>query len=640
MALDPKAAPKPHDRGSDHSLDPRRLGALYGGNTQAAEDARKAMALRRSSSQAADQSSSVETEVVGPLGRAATPKMKLPQGYMLKEDGIYFNPQGEGTRPFSVCGRFDIVAQTRDDLGNNWGLLLHWIDDDGRHHYWAMPMAMLAGDGGEIRAALLDGGLQIATSRQGREKFIELLTTVNVTARARAVDKVGWTDGAFALPDRTIGDSPERRVIYQGSAALNHAYRVSGTLEQWQENVASLGIGNSRLALALCAAFVGPLLSILGEEGGGVNLRGASSTGKSTALFAAASVWGSPAFVAQWRTTSNGLEGLCVQHNETLLCLDELGQLDPREASISAYMIANGTGKARAGRSGGLRPSAKWHVMFISTGEISLADLAGRDARGAKRSAAGQEIRILDIEADAGTSLGLFEALHGSASAEAFARRIKESAATTYGVAGPAFVERIIGRAGEISVALKTEINDFVAEHVPARASGQVSRGARRFALIAAAGELAVRLGILPWPSGEATTACATIFRQWLSGRGGVGSAEDREAIARVRGFLEMHGGSRFESVDASDETRIINRAGFWRESENGREYLFLAEAWKNEVCVGMDAGRVAKLLGERGLLRRDSAGKNSISVTLPGGIGKTRCYVINAAIFDGDANA
>jgi hypothetical protein len=39
-----------------------------------------------------------------------------------------------------------------------------------------------------------------------------------------------------------------------------------------------------------------------------------------------------------------------------------------------------------------------------------------------------------------------------------------------------------------------------------------------------------------------------------------------------------------------------------------------------------MDANRVAKVLAGHDLLRKDSKGRNSITVTLPG-IGKARCY-------------
>jgi len=563
-------------------------------------------------------------------------QMALPSGFVHRADGIYYIDKGSSSSPNFVCANFIADAQTRDDQNKAWGLALSWLDDDNHRHTFAMAMSMLAGEGNELRATLLDGGFRIATSRNGRSAFIELISKLKVTTRARAVDKVGWTDRAFVLPGHTIGDTPENRVIFQGSESVDHSYRSRGSLTDWQENVGRYAVGNSRLAITIAAAFVGPLLVLIGEEGGGINLRGPSSIGKSTALFACGSVWGPASYVRQWRATTNGLEAVCLQHTQTVLCLDEVAQLDPRDAAQAAYMIANGMGKARATRAGLLRSPASWNVMFVSSGEISLADLAGRDARGSKRSAAGQEVRILDFEADAGAGLGLFETLHDADSAEALARTIKDGIGSAYGVAGPTYVERMIEEMDGLPIRIKAAIDRFAAEHVPTTASGQVARAARRFGMIAAAGELAVDLGVLPWPRGEATKAAGVVFRQWLTSRGGgTGAAEDRDAVAKVRAFLEMHGSSRFESFTADeDNIRINHRAGFWRDREGGREYLVLSEAWKNEVCAGMDSKRVATVLGDRNLLLRDSAGKNSITATLPG-LGKTRCYAVKASIFD-----
>ncbi len=563
-------------------------------------------------------------------------KMALPENFVHKPDGIYYTDKGNSPSPYYVCANFIAEAQTRDDQNKSWGLALSWLDDDEHRHTFAMAMSMLAGEGNELRATLLDGGFRIATNRNGRSAFIELISKLKVTTRARAVDKIGWIDEAFVLPGRTFGDTAESRVIFQGSETLDHSYRSRGSLTDWQQSVGRYAVGNSRLAVAIAAAFVGPLLVLIGEEGGGINLRGPSSIGKSTALFACGSVWGPAAFVRQWRATTNGLEAVCLQHSQTVLCLDEVAQLDPRDAAQAAYMIANGMGKARANRAGLLRSSASWNVMFVSSGEISLADLAGRDARGSKRSAAGQEVRILDFEADAGAGLGLFETLHDAESAEALARTIKEGIGYAYGIAGPTYVERMIEEKDRIPTKIKGSIDRFAAEHVPTAANGQVARAARRFGMIAAAGELAVDLGVLPWPSGEATKAAGVVFRQWLASRGGgTGAAEDRDAVAKVRAFLEMHGSSRFEPLTGDEDgIRINHRAGFWRDREGGREYLVLSEAWKNEVCAGMDSKRVATVLGDRDLLLRDSAGKNSITVTLPG-LGKTRCYAVKASIFD-----
>ncbi len=203
--------------------------------------------------------------------------------------------------------------------------------------------------------------------------------------------------------------------ILQHTGAIDHAYRQRGTVESWQEHVARYAIGNSRLGLALSTAFAAPLLYPTGSESGGFHFRGGSSTGKTTALHVAGSAWGGGGirgFIRTWRATSNGLEGVAALHCDALLCLDEIGQVDGRDAGQIAYMLANGQGKTRAGRSGETRPAAEWRLLFLSSGEISLADKIAEDGRG-RRIAAGQEVRIVDIAADAGAGLGIFENLHG-----------------------------------------------------------------------------------------------------------------------------------------------------------------------------------------------------------------------------------
>ena len=111
-----------------------------------------------------------------------------------------------------------------------------------------------------------------------------------------------------------------------------------------------------RSAAAVSLALAGPLLEPLGLDSFGLHLRGASSSGKTTALRVAASVWGGPGVLTTWRSTSNGLEGMAALRNSTMLALDELGQATAAEVGEVVYMFANGQGKARARRSGAARP--------------------------------------------------------------------------------------------------------------------------------------------------------------------------------------------------------------------------------------------------------------------------------------------
>jgi len=440
------------------------------------------------------------------------------------------------------------------------------------------------------------------------------------------------------------------RIILQTNGAVDHALREAGSLAGWQEHVGRLTVGNSRLVLALSTAFAAPLLYPTGSESGGFHLRGASSTGKSTALVVAGSVWGGGGirgYVRTWRATSNGLEGIAAMHCDCLLCLDEMGQVDGREAGAIAYMLANGVGKARANRNGEARPPAEWRLLFLSSGELSLADKIAEDGRG-RRAAAGQQVRIVDIPADAGAGLGLFERLHGFPSADALARHLKMVAGEHYGYPTRAFLRTLVDNFDAIAPTVKGYVDEFLAEYCPKGADGQVSRVAARFALVAAGGEMATAASVLPWEPGEATRGAARCFHDWLGVRGGVEPAEEAEGISAVRRFIELHGTSRFEAMGdiaprdgmgAPIEQRVPNRAGFRRRAEGGGiEYLVLPEAWRGEVCAGLDATAVAKVLNTRGLLV-GTGGKLQNFQRLPGFPKPVRCYVITADILSDGAD-
>jgi uncharacterized protein (DUF927 family) len=422
----------------------------------------------------------------------------FPPNFHLSDGGLFWKDPEDSDKPLLfIASHFQVVATTRADTGNSWGLLLRWIDPDGRVHEWAMPRSMLAADAADVRRKLLDGGLNIAPSMKARNHLTSFLTGVKVEQRARAVSATGWYDKTFVLPDATIGEDNGERVILQTAGAPDHSYNVKGNLTSWQDQVAKYAVGNSRLVLAISTAFAAPLVWPCGQESGGLHFRGSSSIGKTTALHVAGSVWGGGdggGFVRSWRATANGLEAVAAHHNDSLLCLDELSQLNGREAGEVAYMLANGSGKSRAMRDASLRKPAKWRLLFLSSGEIGLADKVAEDVRG-RRLTAGQQVRVVDVPADTGSSYGLFEELHGFADAGSLAKHLMSAAHANYGHAGREFVTKIAPRVDEVTKEVKDFVSDFLDNDVPSGADGQVRRVAGRFALVAAAGEKSCGVG-------------------------------------------------------------------------------------------------------------------------------------------------
>ena len=366
-----------------------------------------------------------------PQAKGAADLLNGPEwGYRLTRRGVEWrDDSGDAPEWRRLCAPLAVIADTRDGGSENWGRLLAFEDRDGVRHECAAPMAEIAkGGNGDVVAHLASLGLEVPTAGRDKARLLDYIATAKPRPRFRCVSRVGWEGGIFVLPGESFGEMADERVLFQpDGVGFDHAYRAKGTLDDWRARIGAPSVGNTRLAFALSCAFAGPILDLLGEESGGFHLRGGSSLGKSTALFLAGSVWGGGdvrGYVQTWRATDNGLEATAARHCDTFLALDELGQADGRTAAETAYMLANGQGKARATRSGGGRRPAAWRVLFLSTGEISLADKIGEDGRG-RRAKAGQEVRVIDIPADAGAGLGLFEELHGVSGAAEFAKRLK-----------------------------------------------------------------------------------------------------------------------------------------------------------------------------------------------------------------------
>jgi putative DNA primase/helicase len=560
---------------------------------------------------------------------------------MMTASGLYWQDPGDQDRPpLLLAGCFDVVAETRDAGGDSWGILVRWLDHDGREHRVPLARAMFAGDGVDARRVLMDGGLFISPGRKARELLTAFLIAARSSARVTATSRIGWHGSAFVLPTTSFGCAAGQTIMLQGTTAPEHAFRERGTLDEWKNNVARLAVGNSRLVLAISAAFAAPLIEPCQAESGGIHFRGASSTGKSTALIVAGSAWGGGepgGYIRPWRATANGLEGVALGHCDSLLCLDELSQIASRDAGEAAYMLANGSGKSRSRRDGTARAPSRWRVLFLSSGEIGLADKINEDGRG-RKPAAGQQVRIVDIPADAGTGYGLFENIHGYPSAEAFARDLRAAAGRHYGTAAQAFLVALVNDLAGLPTAVATYVNAFIAEHVPGDADGQVQRVAHRFALIAAGGELAVETGVLPWPRGEATNAAARCFQDWLISRGGTEPAEIRDGIAQVRSFLMAHGMARLLPAWEAEERGPVpprDIAGFRKRSDDGWDYFITASAWREEVCRGFDPTSIAKAMAARGLLKPGDGRHLAKSVQVPG-IGKVRLYHVLWTVLEG----
>ncbi|MGG5811446.1 DUF927 domain-containing protein [Falsiroseomonas sp. CW058] len=587
---------------------------------------------------------------------------QLPPNFVFKDSGLYYDQaaemdeEGLPVERVFIAAPFEVVGEANDGTGNNWGLVIRWKDRDERQHQWSVPKRFVHADGNRIAEELEDAGLHCNPSGKARSLLKQFIGGVRSKRRRICVDRTGWHlahgKHVFVLPGgEAYGPAAGTVILQTEHAGTDGAFIAAGTLAEWQESIGRLAIGNHRLALAISAALATPLLDVVGGDSGGLHIVGDSQTGKSTTLYVAGSVWGRGARgaqVRQWRATANGLESAAAETSDTVLILDEMGQASSNDVADTIYMLANGSGKLRAGKEGGARKSRTWRTMFLSTGEVTLG---AKMAEAGRKLMAGLEVRLVNLPADAGARMGVFQQLHGFAKPGELAKALQLAARMHYGTAGRSFLTHLVRARVTDTKGLETRVKaaqtGFAKRHVPDEAAGQVRSVADRFALIGAAGELAIEWGVLPWPKGEAMAAAAACFKTWLGERGGAGATEDQQAIAQVQAFLELHGESRFTPLirrdergdvvpPAADQMRTQNRAGWRRRppgSAEGWEFLIMPQVWATEVCKGMDPKRAVAVLRSAGLLLGATDRAPAAVVKIPSE-GPVRCYRVSGAIF------
>lgn len=553
--------------------------------------------------------------------RREDPGVKYPEGYRIiqggKNPGLFRDEKrGEDYEPVRIAPPLRILGKTKSVGSDNWGTLIQWNDPAGKEHLYALPDDVLQRQGNDWAAALAYNGYNI---RRGKANaFAVFIQELKTERFVTCTSRVGWHDAAYVLPDTVYG-ADKGALVLQGGGHEG-LYTVGGTYEAWRE-AARLCTGNTRLIFALCAAFAGPLLRLADVEGGGFSFEGGSSCGKTTCLQVAASVWGGPAHMRPWRATDNGLESVCVLHNDNLLILDEVGQVSANVLSECGYLIANGMGKTRSGKDSALRKSNTWRLLFLSSGEIGFAEKLSEKGLKAR---AGQEVRFVGVPTDA----GMLSELHGLPDAMAVSNRLKELAGQHYGHAGRAFLQWLSEHREEVVLDIGAWLDDCVKTLCPPDAGEQVRRVARRFALVAYAGTAAYSAGILPEPM-DVNTAVDSCFNDWLTTRGGVGAGEDTAILSQVRLFIEQHGASRFQDDRYPDDaTKVIGRVGVRHVSEGSTEYWILGESFRAEVVKGYKHTNAARVLRSAGWLITE--GKKGLTVKRPvPGMGRTRVYAV-----------
>lgn len=352
--------------------------------------------------------------------------LRQPDGWEYSEDGIKkFNKKSYANE--LVCRTPIILKQRLKSLDTGDEKIEVAFKRDGKWHQAIFQRSTLFTSRGIV--SLSDLGCTV-TSENAKQvvQFLSALESENLdlVPRADSTSTFGWQPGKRFIPGREQGIVLDVNPSQQGAAS---AYRKEGSLDGWVETMRPHR-ERDKFRFILAASFAAPLLKIIKQRTFFVYNWGNSKAGKTAALKAALSAWGDPEkLMVNFNATQVGLERTAALYRDLPLGIDERQLAGSKQENLEniVYMIANGKGKVRGAKSGGVQKTYSWRTVAIATGEEPLAR---------ETSKGGVSTRALEIYG------GPFEDEHS-------ASQMHQQSADNCGHAGPEFVNRIAGLSEE-----------------------------------------------------------------------------------------------------------------------------------------------------------------------------------------------
>lgn len=272
-------------------------------------------------------------------------------------------------------------------------LKLAFCKGDKRWREIIVEKKVLASDRAILNLA--DMGVAVTSaSARSLVQYISDLENLNydLIPERKSVSRLGYIEGEGFSPF-----VPE--LLFDGDLKYRHIFgsvKSSGSREKWLTHVLALRReGSIEARIVLAASFASVLVEPCGALPFFVHLWSSESgTGKTVACMLAASVWGDPVkgrYMQSFNSTMVGQEKLAAFLNHLPMIVDEL-QLakDSRgKLNFNVYALAEGVGRTRGTKEGGVDRTATWSNCILTNGESPLTT---------QGAGAGALNRVIDLE--------------------------------------------------------------------------------------------------------------------------------------------------------------------------------------------------------------------------------------------------
>lgn len=251
---------------------------------------------------------------------------------------------------------------------------------------------------------------------------------LNIIPLIKSISRVGWLDSSSFFPYKVDGN-----IVFESEMsevdAISQGTVPRGDIELWKKYAAKIR-KNPFARFIISASFASPLLKLIENRVFFIHIWHDSQSGKTAVIKFAVSVWGDPAkLMGSFNATSVGLERMAGTLKHLPFAIDELQVLNEHKISAEkiVYGLANGFGRLRGNKTGGMQSVLSWQSIMLTSGEQPMSNESSND---------GAITRVLELYGKPVDKIS-------------FAHDVHTISGSNYALAGKKFIEFIVDNVSE-----------------------------------------------------------------------------------------------------------------------------------------------------------------------------------------------
>ena len=331
---------------------------------------------------------------------------KYPEPYFRGKNGGVFKRVIKQEDEIEVLVYHNDLYVTRRlsdvDLGEAVVVRLH-LPKDGVREFTIPLTAVTSKD--EIRKYMAFNGVAVTKTEEIMQYITTWINKMQYTSKTDTAHRqFGWVDDkfeAFVLGNKEVrADRVDHNPPSSATNQYMDFFNMKGSMEAWSEcmdfyNKSGMELHQFIIGLSFGSVFTkftpvnGAVLHVFSPDSG---------IGKTTAMLAGASIWGSPIslMLKEVDTMATKMNRAEIYHNIPLF-IDEVTNSSPAELSDFLYQVPSGSQKNRmtAASNQERTRGEPWHLACVTTGNTSIMEKISI----LKALPKGESTRILEVRA-------------------------------------------------------------------------------------------------------------------------------------------------------------------------------------------------------------------------------------------------